>query len=260
MRSAVSASSRSSSTVTSTMPANLPANRDIWLRSQLAPCALTGTETADTRPGRSSPMTVRTRWAILAGYETYGPAVARTVVQQHGYGSSGSLPPASPLRRESFRRPLAPRQPRRKRYSCGRRATGELRLLVQTGELVRVPHREDPRDPPLLDHDADDRGAAHLVLDLHTEAAVEPDRRDRGIDGDRWEGAQKVDHLLHADHGHAHGLRDPAAVGEEHHVRGEDVHQALHVSSRHRGNEPFHHLLLLGAVDPHPWPSRGDVL
>src|SRR3954451_21586234 len=76
MRSAVSASSRSSATATSTMPANLPANRDIWLRSQLAPCALIGTERADTRPGRSSPITVRTKVAILAGYETQGSAAS----------------------------------------------------------------------------------------------------------------------------------------------------------------------------------------
>ena len=52
------------------MPANLPARRDIWLRSQLAPCSLIGAESADTRPGRSSPIAVRMKVATHAGYET----------------------------------------------------------------------------------------------------------------------------------------------------------------------------------------------
>ncbi len=59
------------------MPANLPASRDIWLRSQLAPCSLMGVESADTRPGRSSPITVRIKLAIDAGYET--SAMSRNV-------------------------------------------------------------------------------------------------------------------------------------------------------------------------------------
>ena len=65
--SATSASSRSAGTDTTTIPANLPASRDISLRSQLAPWALMGAETADTSPGRSSPRIVRTREAMPAG-------------------------------------------------------------------------------------------------------------------------------------------------------------------------------------------------
>src|SRR4051795_6871716 len=111
MRSAVSASSRSLATDTSTMPANLPANRDIWLRSQLAPCALIGTETADTRPGRSSPITVRTKVAILAGYETHGTESSRMT----GRANTSAEPPDFPrdqrvLGRESFRRLSARRR------------------------------------------------------------------------------------------------------------------------------------------------------
>src|SRR6187200_3261587 len=47
----------------------------------------------------------------------------------------------------------------------GRRSPGELGLVVHPGELVRVAHGEDPRDPTVLDDDADDRGAANLVVD-----------------------------------------------------------------------------------------------
>ena len=64
VRSATSASSRSSGTATDTLPANLPASRDIWLDSQLAPCASIAAEMADTTPGRSSPVTVRMSVAI----------------------------------------------------------------------------------------------------------------------------------------------------------------------------------------------------
>lgn len=61
------------------------------------------------------------------------------------------------------------------RPDWGRPSTGELGLLVQPGELVWVTHGEDPRDPPVLDDDANDRGAAHLVLDPHADSTVEPD-------------------------------------------------------------------------------------
>src|SRR6059036_1362215 len=68
-RSAARASARSSGTATMRMPANLPASRDIWLRSQLPPWALMGAERADTSPGRSSPIQVRVKVAMGAGYE-----------------------------------------------------------------------------------------------------------------------------------------------------------------------------------------------
>src|SRR4051794_20667399 len=113
MRSAVRASSRSSATATSTIPANLPANRDIWLRSQLAPCALIGTETADTRPGRSSPITVRTKVAILAGYETPGTAAsniagqANTSAEPPGFSSDQRCPRGESFHLSSCPRPLS---------------------------------------------------------------------------------------------------------------------------------------------------------
>src|SRR4051794_1706344 len=78
----------------------------------------------------------------------------------------------------------------------GRLSTGELDLLVELAELVRVAHGEDPRDPPVLDDNADDGGAAHLVLDPHADATVERDGPDHRIDRQGRVGPQEVHDLL----------------------------------------------------------------
>ena len=75
------------------MPANLPASRAIWLRSQLAPWALIGAERADTSPGRSSPMQVRVKVAMGAGYEIrVGSRCARTAQTQSDAVSRKRVP------------------------------------------------------------------------------------------------------------------------------------------------------------------------
>ena len=69
------ASARSSGTATRTIPANFPARRAISLRSQLPPWSAMTPERAETRPDRSSPITVSTSEAMSAGYRRAAVAV-----------------------------------------------------------------------------------------------------------------------------------------------------------------------------------------
>src|SRR3954447_2423182 len=77
------------------MPANLPASREKRLRSQLARCVLTGADRVETRPGRSSPITVKIKAAIHAHYEPKRGAGERKTqypLRRRGFPSSRRIP------------------------------------------------------------------------------------------------------------------------------------------------------------------------
>src|SRR4029453_12121255 len=100
-------------------------------------------------------------------------------------------------------------------------------LLLQVAELVRVPHGENPCDPAVLHHQADESRTACFVVDRDAEAAVDPEQSDFRVERGRWEGPQKICPLLRPVHRHPNGLGDAAAVGDEYDVGGQHVHQAL---------------------------------
>ena len=54
--------------------------------------------------------------------------------------------------------------------------------------------------------------------------------------------------------------REPAAVGDQDHVRCQDVHQLLQLPGAQRGQEPLHHGVLLGPAHPHPRLAGRHVL
>ena len=138
-----------------------------------------------------------------------------------------------------------PRYQRRTRRS---RATSDL--LGHPAELVGV---------------ADEVEAGHLV-------AVDAHRRDRcrarrpaGAAGPRWpltmtgsarlsvssrgDRDQEAEHLLDALDRAEGGLLHAAAVGDQHDVGGEHVHQALQVTGGDRRHEPLDHRVALRAAD-----------
>src|SRR3954471_14752114 len=137
----------------------------------------------------------------------------------------------------------------------------QRRLAVDPAELGRVTDGVDPRDPSVLDHEA--QGGVVPVVDADdpgADRAVEQHRQDLGGWGEPGERPEQVGDLLGADDRSDDSLGDPATVGDEHDVRSEHLHQCLQVPTVDGGEKTFHDGLLLRGADLHPRPPRGHVL
>jgi hypothetical protein len=130
--------------------------------------------------------------------------------------------------------------------------------LIQPGQLLRICHRVDPGDLPVLHHQAHhDRPA--VELDQARGGAIEPHGRrlDHGHHLVR-PGEQLRHPLGPVDWGLRRG-HDSAAIGDQDHVRCDELHQLQQLPGSQRGQEPLHHGLLLRPAHPHPRPPGGHV-
>ena len=137
------------------------------------------------------------------------------------------------------------------------RSPPQFRHLFQPPELVGIADRVDPGDPAILDHQTHRGGSPPMRTrkpGIPLSQAVVNEMRDLAAR------ARSAASFSNPVTGFRSSRHHPAAIGDQYHIRGEHLHQSLHVAGGHGSHELLYDCLMLGWVHLHPRPPRGYVL